>query len=121
MRLLNKLNKHTIKRKSRMKVVATGLSDKHINCITVSGLFVNRWCLRRSLSKMPDVKIRNGAILKNFIKDKPSITFEFKGFLFTVEPDYPDGNQFEIMQIEARPVKELFEIQEYLNAHSTNR
>lgn len=63
---------------------------------------------------MPGVRIKNGAIVKNFITDKPSIIFEYKGLLFTVEPDYPAGNELEIMQIEARPVKELKEIQEYL-------
>jgi hypothetical protein len=97
-----------------MKAIAKGPNEKSINCIAVAGLFVNRWSLLRALSNMPGVKIKDKAIIKNFIKDKPAITFEYQGAEFLVEAEYFAGNELEIRHIQARPVQELLEIKEYL-------
>ncbi|MBL4898711.1 MAG: hypothetical protein JKX76_03570 [Colwellia sp.] len=97
-----------------MKVEAKGSNEKTITHIAVSGFFVNRWTLLRILKKMHGVSIKDKAIIRNYIKDKPLIAFEYKGTDFIVEPEYFSGNEFEIRHIEAEPVKELLAIKEHL-------
>jgi hypothetical protein len=97
-----------------MKVEELGSNDQTTSYLSVSGIFLNRLSLLRTLKKMSGVTILDKAIIRNYIIDKPLIRFEYKNKEFIVEPEYFAGNELEIRQVESRPAKELVEIKEYL-------
>lgn len=97
-----------------MKVETKGPNENTINYIAVLGVFINRWSLVNILKRMPGVKIKDSNALRSSIKERSLAIFEYEGHDFIIEPEPIAGNELEIRQKEARPVKALLKIKNYL-------